>query len=549
MAPDGQASPLFRFTPAKMYRQASVKMQRKCFTNSPAICSSRANFSSCSASKSVSCGAGSSAGGVRFGCGGFGSQSLYGIGGCKKITTGSRCGGGIRDSRGSGLVWLPCGPCFPVCPPGGIHEVTINQNLLLPLNLEIDPNIPRIRKEEGEQIKMLNNKFACFIDKVRFLEQQNKVLETKWALLQEQCQRTVRKNMNHLFECYISNMRRQLNSLEDIRGRQLGELEKTQNLVEDFKNRYEDELNKRTNAENEFVIIKKDVDTACIIKTELQAKVDSLLDEINFLKCLYEQEIQQFREQISDTCVILSMDNNRNLDLHCIIAEVKARFEEIANRSRMEIECWYQCKLEELRRAAGKHGDQLCNTKQEISEIRRCINKLRSEIENVKKQCANLQAKMADAEDRGELLLKDARQKLAELDDALHRAKQDMAQQLRDYHELMNVKLGLDIEIATYRKLLEGEECRLGSDAVNVSVVSSNVSRGGIGICGAVCGGGSSIFPGRGSIPALGGGCAALDRDPCVGGSKREVGGRVSIAGSSCSSVDFVCSSQKHYKC
>ena len=49
--------------------------------------------------------------------------------------------------------------------------------------------------------------------------------------------------------------------------------------------------------------------------------------------------------QISDTSVVLTMDNNRNLDLDSIIAEVKARYEEIASRSRVEAESWYQCKV------------------------------------------------------------------------------------------------------------------------------------------------------------------------------------------------------------
>ena len=48
---------------------------------------------------------------------------------------------------------------------------------------------------------------------------------------------------------------------------------------------------------------------------------------------------------ISDTSVVLSMDNNRSLDLDSIIAEVKAQYEDIAQRSRAEAESWYQTKV------------------------------------------------------------------------------------------------------------------------------------------------------------------------------------------------------------
>lgn len=56
--------------------------------------------------------------------------------------------------------------------------------------------------------------------------------------------------------------------------------------------------------------------------------------------------------------------------------------------------------------------------------------------------------------------MEDAKARIAKLEETLQKTKQDMARQVREYQDLMNVKLGLDIEIATYKKLLEGEETR-----------------------------------------------------------------------------------------
>ncbi|ELK19014.1 Keratin, type II microfibrillar, component 7C [Pteropus alecto] len=433
--------------------------------------------------------------------GGFGSQSV--------------CGGFRSGSCGRSFGYRSGGVCGPS--PPCITTVSVNESLLTPLNLEIDPNAQCVKHEEKEQIKCLNSRFAAFIDKVRFLEQQNKLLETKWQFYQNR--KCCESNLEPLFEGYIETLRREAECVEADSGRLASELNHVQEMMEGYKKKYEEEVALRATAENEFVALKKDVDCAYLRKSDLEANAEALIQEIDFLRRLYEEEIRILHAHISDTSVVVKMDNSRDLNMDCIVAEIKAQYDDVASRSRAEAESWYRSKCEEMKATVIRHGETLRRTKEEINELKEADRRGR-ECQNTK-----LEAAVTQSEQQGETAVSDARCKLAELEAALQKAKQDMACLLREYQEVMNSKLGLDIEIATYRRLLEGEEQRLceGIGAINVCVSSS---RGGV-VCGDLCV--------SGSRPVTGSACSA----PCSGNLAVSTG-MCAPCGQSCGSSRLV---------
>lgn len=75
-----------------------------------------------------------------------------------------------------------------------------------------------------------------FNPQVRFLEQQNKMLETKLELLQGQGMG--RSNVEPLFEAYMAGLRRQMDLVNNDKTKLDGELRNMQGLVEDYKHKF-----------------------------------------------------------------------------------------------------------------------------------------------------------------------------------------------------------------------------------------------------------------------------------------------------------------------
>ncbi|NXC22626.1 PERI protein, partial [Corythaeola cristata] len=213
--------------------------------------------------------------------------------------------------------------------------------------------------------------------------------------------------------------------------------------------RLEDETQKREDAEKSLVLFRKDVDSATLSRLELERKVELLMDEIGFLKKLHEEELRDLEVGAPSAAVPAEVEVCKP-ELTAALREIRTQYESIAVKNLQEAEEWYKSKVPGAGGAGGGRG-----TPAALTPLPRPHAAPSPPAQN-----EALQRQMREMEDEFGEEIGTYQAVVGRLEQEIEQMKEEMGRHLREYQDLLNVKMALDIEIATYRKLLEGEEGR-----------------------------------------------------------------------------------------
>uniref|UniRef100_A0A8C2CTT1 Notochord granular surface n=1 Tax=Cyprinus carpio TaxID=7962 RepID=A0A8C2CTT1_CYPCA len=212
----------------------------------------------------------------------------------------------------------------------------------------------------------------------------------------------------------------------------------------------------------------------------------NLRQQLFFLQCEIEELMAQIYGSVAKVDVAFSLP-----DLASALKQIQAQYDSIAAQNLQEMDAWYKAKFQDLNKATSRHVDTARSIREELTAYKREIQNKQRELDALKNRNEALLLQIQEAQERHKKEEEELQIRIETLKEELKSIKGKIGLLLREYQELLNLKMSLEIEITTYRKLIEGEDSRLSSMVSGLSLMS--VSAGMVSsVSGAISGAVSS---------------------------------------------------------
>jgi intermediate filament protein if len=356
------------------------------------------------------------------------------------------------------------------------------------------------REREKRDLQELNDRFASYIERVRFLEADNKRLQSIIDVLKVKFEK-LEETLKEMYEAELEQARKTIDETTKAKAEVELKVARLEEELADYRRRYEDEarehaitkanipklekaiserdaqidfLTKNVDAlERELARLKGEIarlqrdlsdaktaaDAEIVARIELESMVQSKDDEINFLKNMYEEKIRQLMDLNFDSEDYRAMFSN---ELALALRDIRAEYDAILEAQKgADNDSWYKAKFNEMMMTSQRSGNELAGAKDEVKKARAKYAELQKEIMGLRAHNAALEERIAALEAELDEQAKLHRLAIDERDAEIEKLRAQLAAQILELKELMDSKLALDAEIATYRRLLQGEESRL----------------------------------------------------------------------------------------
>ncbi|NXL85314.1 K1C12 protein, partial [Alectura lathami] len=311
-----------------------------------------------------------------------------------------------------------------------------------------------------ETMQNLNDRLAAYLDKVRSLEDANTELERK---IREWYEKNgpgagIPGAGNDYSKYYpiIEDLRNKIINATIDNARIILQVDNARLAADDFRLKYENEVALRQSVEADINGLRRVLDELTLTRADLEMQIESLNEELAYLKKNHEEELQGLQSSTVGQ-VSVEMDAAPGTDLTKLLNDMRGQYEVIAEQNRKDAEAWFNEKSGELKREISTNTEQLQSGKSEITDLKRTLQNLEIELQSQLAMKKSLEDTLAETEGGYCAQLSQIQLQIGNLESQLFQVRADMERQNAEYQQLLDIKSRLEMEIETYRRLLDGE--------------------------------------------------------------------------------------------